>query len=73
VTAVNGVRRPPDRLHDTMDVPYAINGKPGVVKILMPFTDPTMIGRFVYHCHILHHEDKGMMAVIQVDPPDRTP
>jgi hypothetical protein len=22
--------------------------------------------RFVYHCHIMAHEDNGMMAVIQV-------
>ena len=29
-----------------------------------PFTDIT--GRTVYHCHILDHEDQGMMGVIQV-------
>jgi FtsP/CotA-like multicopper oxidase with cupredoxin domain len=68
VTEVNGVRRPPDRLHDTMNLPFAVNGKAGIVKILVPFTDPTIVGRFVYHCHILEHEDGGMMAVIQVDP-----
>ncbi len=26
------------------------------------------MGRFVYHCHVLFHEDHGMMAAIQVDP-----
>jgi len=25
-------------------------------------------GKFVYHCHILMHEDGGMMAVIEVVP-----
>jgi FtsP/CotA-like multicopper oxidase with cupredoxin domain len=25
-------------------------------------------GDFIYHCHILEHEDKGMMAVIRVLP-----
>jgi FtsP/CotA-like multicopper oxidase with cupredoxin domain len=25
-------------------------------------------GDFVYHCHILGHEDNGMMAVIRVLP-----
>jgi FtsP/CotA-like multicopper oxidase with cupredoxin domain len=25
-------------------------------------------GRFVFHCHILSHEDKGMMNIIEVDP-----
>ena len=70
VTEINGIPRPPDRLHDTMNLPFAVNGKPGVVKILVPFTDPVIAGRFVYHCHILEHEDGGMMAVIQVDPAD---
>jgi suppressor of ftsI len=28
------------------------------------FTDFT--GRFVYHCHILVHEDGGMMGVVDV-------
>jgi len=67
VTEINGVSRAPYRLHDTINLPYAVNGKPGVVKILVPFTDPVIVGRFVYHCHILEHEDGGMMAVIQVD------
>jgi FtsP/CotA-like multicopper oxidase with cupredoxin domain len=26
---------------------------------------PTL-GDFVYHCHILKHEDRGMMAIIRV-------
>ncbi|WP_445928490.1 multicopper oxidase domain-containing protein, partial [Methylocystis sp. IM3] len=26
---------------------------------------------FVYHCHILEHEDSGMMAKIQVVPAPR--
>jgi FtsP/CotA-like multicopper oxidase with cupredoxin domain len=26
--------------------------------------------KFVYHCHILEHEDKGMMAGITVIDPD---
>jgi Multicopper oxidase len=37
--------------------------------VLIPFTDPVIVGKFVYHCHILEHEDKGMMAVIQVRDP----
>ncbi len=44
----------------------------GEVKVLVPFTDPVILGKFVYHCHILSHEDKGMMAVIEVvDPKHR--
>jgi FtsP/CotA-like multicopper oxidase with cupredoxin domain len=37
------------------------------VKIRIQFTDFT--GKFVYHCHILAHEDRGMMAVVDVYPP----
>ncbi|WP_156898164.1 multicopper oxidase domain-containing protein [Methylocapsa acidiphila] len=28
--------------------------------------DGPKLGRFVFHCHILEHEDKGMMAAIEV-------
>jgi suppressor of ftsI len=38
----------------------------GSVKLLIPFTDPVIVGKFVYHCHILNHEDNGMMATIVV-------
>lgn len=31
----------------------------------IPFAE---LGEFVYHCHILEHEDAGMMAKIQVVP-----
>jgi suppressor of ftsI len=34
------------------------------VVIRMRFADFT--GRFVFHCHILNHEDAGMMAVVEV-------
>ena len=30
---------------------------------------PTSPGKSVYHCHILNHEDLGMMAVFEVVPP----
>lgn len=29
---------------------------------------PVQVGRFVFHCHILEHEDGGMMGVIEVLP-----
>ena len=35
----------------------------------MDFRDPNTVGTFLYHCHILKHEDMGMMGVIQVLPP----
>jgi FtsP/CotA-like multicopper oxidase with cupredoxin domain len=33
------------------------------VHVEIPFAE---IGDFVYHCHILEHEDGGMMAHIRV-------
>jgi FtsP/CotA-like multicopper oxidase with cupredoxin domain len=36
----------------------------------MDFRDPNIVGTFVYHCHLLEHEDKGMMGTIRVEPAD---
>jgi suppressor of ftsI len=66
VTEVNGLRRNEDSLRDTFSVPPATDNGPGVLKVVIPFTDPEIVGRFVYHCHAVDHEDKGMMGVIEV-------
>jgi len=39
---------------------------PGIVSVMMDFSRNEQVGKFVYHCHILEHEDGGMMAQIQV-------
>jgi FtsP/CotA-like multicopper oxidase with cupredoxin domain len=53
---------------DTIDVPYwSGTGPYPKVKLLMDFRGET-VGDFVYHCHILGHEDSGMMAIIRVLP-----
>lgn len=38
------------------------------MKLRLDFRYPETVGTFVYHCHILDHEDGGMMAKIEVDP-----
>ena len=43
----------------------------GRVFVTIPFYAPQQVGNFVYHCHILGHEDGGMMAVVQVYDPSR--
>jgi FtsP/CotA-like multicopper oxidase with cupredoxin domain len=63
LTEINGVPQLADDHRDIVDVPIR-----GEVKVVIPFTNPTIVGRFVYHCHILSHEDKGMMATIEVTP-----
>ncbi len=57
-------------LRDTVNVPY-YNGRmlqyPSV-RLRMDFRSPNTVGTFVYHCHLLEHEDGGMMGTIRVDP-----
>jgi FtsP/CotA-like multicopper oxidase with cupredoxin domain len=65
-----------DFLRDTINVPYFNNHTLSYpsVRLRMDFRDPNMIGTFVYHCHLLEHEDKGMMGSIKVVPaPASTP
>jgi FtsP/CotA-like multicopper oxidase with cupredoxin domain len=59
-----------DFLRDTINVPY-FNGRTlgyPSIRVRMDFRDPDTIGTFPYHCHLLEHEDKGMMGTIQVVP-----
>jgi len=57
-------------LRDTIEIPFWEGpGHPyHSVKVRMDFRDPTIAGTFVYHCHILLHEDLGMMHKILVLP-----
>ncbi|MFY9802035.1 MAG: multicopper oxidase domain-containing protein [Candidatus Acidiferrales bacterium] len=61
-------------LRDTVNVPY-YDGRtleyPSVT-LRMDFRDPNTVGTFVYHCHLLEHEDGGMMGTIRVLPPEAT-
>jgi FtsP/CotA-like multicopper oxidase with cupredoxin domain len=70
--AINGVPVPKQQqqLHDMVQIPYwtGTGPYPGVT-VRMDFRGPD-IGDFVYHCHILAHEDGGMMAIIRVLPRD---
>jgi FtsP/CotA-like multicopper oxidase with cupredoxin domain len=50
--------------HDTIPV-EAHNS----VYIKIAFAAPEQVGRFMFHCHILEHEDKGMMAGFEVVRP----
>lgn len=40
--------------------------RPGIVTLLLDFSRVEQVGTFVFHCHILEHEDGGMMAPIRV-------
>jgi suppressor of ftsI len=59
VYAENGVRVEQPVWMDTVNV--AVGGS---VDVVMDFTDPVIKGMSLFHCHLLNHEDKGMMAKI---------
>ncbi|HUO04103.1 MAG TPA: multicopper oxidase domain-containing protein [Candidatus Binataceae bacterium] len=68
--AKNGVPVPKEQqqFYDMIQVPYWSGSGPyPSVTVRMDFRGPD-IGDFVYHCHILAHEDGGMMAIIRVLP-----
>jgi FtsP/CotA-like multicopper oxidase with cupredoxin domain len=48
-------------LHDN----YPVNPG-GWILLKIGFDRPEQAGRYMYHCHILEHEDKGMMSMMQV-------
>lgn len=69
----------PFHIHQVHFLVYKENGKParrpewldtvnvpagGSVDLVMDFTDPIIRGMSLFHCHLLKHEDKGMMAKI---------
>ena len=71
--AQNGVPVSNGQFLDTIQIPYwSGTGPYPSVTLRMDFRGPD-IGDFVYHCHILGHEDSGMMAIIRVNPAVRAP
>jgi suppressor of ftsI len=57
--AENGKQPSPAEWLDTVNVPAR-----GSVDLVMDFSDPIIRGMSLFHCHLLQHEDKGMMAKI---------
>ena len=70
VLQVNGKDVPKEerQWRDSYQVPYWTGTGPyPSIKVRMDFRG-AVAGDFVYHCHILDHEDRGMMAIIRVLP-----
>ena len=72
VESVNGVKVTHPHWADSFIIPHRSttgpgekHSVPGSVVMLMDFRDPIIRGEFVFHCHILDHEDQGMMAKIE--------
>jgi FtsP/CotA-like multicopper oxidase with cupredoxin domain len=73
VESIDGVQVPAAERHwsDEVNVPYqhhhaAGASTPGTAVILVDLRDPVIRGTFLFHCHILDHEDGGMMAKMKV-------
>jgi FtsP/CotA-like multicopper oxidase with cupredoxin domain len=70
IQSIDGVPVQHPVWRDTAVVPYQTrNSKgaitPGNIVMLADFRSPLIKGTFLFHCHILDHEDRGMMAKIQ--------
>jgi FtsP/CotA-like multicopper oxidase with cupredoxin domain len=57
-------------LRDTVAVPFFDNHMTEYpsVTVRMDFRDPNSVGTFPYHCHLLEHEDGGMMGIVRIEP-----
>lgn len=70
VLAIDGQPVNDPALRDTYDIPYwSGSGAYHSITVRMDFSDPNIVGDFVYHCHILEHEDGGMMGSIRILSP----
>ncbi len=69
---VNGTRPRwgADSWFDTIAVP-ATSKRAGNGRVVVRMNFRTYTGSYVFHCHILAHEDNGMMANVQVGSPGR--
>ena len=69
----NGVPLEEPYLRDTVNVAYWDGQSKDYpsVKLRMDFRDKRLAGTFPYHCHLLEHEDGGMMGTVQVVGPAR--
>jgi FtsP/CotA-like multicopper oxidase with cupredoxin domain len=62
-------------LRDTINVPFYLPTMADFprVRLRMDFRDPNTVGTFLYHCHLLDHEDGGMMGLVRVEPASAQP
>lgn len=68
IVDING--KPVDApVRDVVDLPPQIDeDHPGKTRIKLAFQHDYLAGKFVFHCHMLTHEDKGMMMNIELVP-----
>jgi len=77
VLEINGRHLTTPPLMDTVEVPYAApadpsHGRaaiPGTVRVKLAFP-PELAGDILFHCHLVDHEDAGMMGLLRIQKPD---
>jgi FtsP/CotA-like multicopper oxidase with cupredoxin domain len=74
VLEINGQKQADPQLLDVVNVPYATdidkpNAEtiPGRVRIKLYFPED-LAGDILFHCHLVDHEDNGMMGMVRVVP-----
>jgi FtsP/CotA-like multicopper oxidase with cupredoxin domain len=74
VMEINGQKQPDPQLLDVVNVPFATNIDtpgattiPGRVRIKLYFPED-LAGDILFHCHLVDHEDNGMMGMVRVVP-----
>ncbi|HYH79859.1 MAG TPA: multicopper oxidase family protein [Longimicrobium sp.] len=77
VDSIGGQAMPRDYRLDTVSVPpcraygtdaTCLRGQEGVSVIRFTYERPETVGEFVFHCHMLFHQDNGMMANVMLGP-----
>ncbi len=66
VVKITGKDVPFNEHRDNINLPVR-----GEVEVIIPFDMPCQIGDYVFHCHILCHEDGGMMQKVRCYDPAR--
>lgn len=74
LTHINGQPLPEPEWRDTILVPGATGGNGNInaamfgTVTLRTYLHPDYIGKILTHCHVLTHEDFGMMQMIEIKP-----
>ena len=74
VLEIDGQKQPNPELLDVVNVPFATNiDKPGTVTVpgrvrIKLYFPEAMAGDILFHCHLVDHEDAGMMGMVRVVP-----
>ena len=66
VVKINGKPVAFDTHRDNINLPVR-----GEVEVIIPFDMPCQVGDYVFHCHILCHEDGGMMQKVRCYDPSK--